>query len=46
MAVDKVKERGNKVVHYDPQYVKDGLGTIRAALQVIDGLSRLETPGH
>lgn len=40
-AAQEVKERGDKVVHYEAEGVKDALGTIRSALRVIKALSRL-----
>ena len=37
----QVQERGNKVIHYQPDATADVLGTIRSTLRVIDALSEL-----
>lgn len=41
-SAQEVQERGNKVVHYDPDATKDVLGTIRSSLRVINALSEFE----
>jgi hypothetical protein len=42
-AADRVKWRGNKVVHEQTDVTKDALGTIKLVLRVIDALARLRT---
>jgi hypothetical protein len=40
-AAQQVQERGNKAVHYEPNWDSDVLGTIRSTLRVISALSEL-----
>jgi len=41
-AAQAVRDRGKKVLHYDPDATKDALGTIEAALKVIGALSKID----